>query len=144
MGEDARYKETYLGDGFLVPILSAVNSDGDWLSVVASGPRGWQLAFTADLTRQEALGHSLLYRTDQGELAMDYQDGQLAIRSAYQRPGFCLAVYSQAGLEYLGVCAVSLAPPAVRDTIADYEGQGYYALARGSGLPLIGWAETAS
>lgn len=141
MKEGERYIQLYQGDDFLIPMLYGDDS-GSWrLAVVASGSQGWQLDFTADLEEQIALGCH--YLTD-AALSMDYQDGRLAIRGAHQRPGFYLAVYSQAGLEYLGVCATSLAPPAVQDTIADYEGQGYYALAQGSPLPLVDWSETAS
>ena len=117
-------------------------------AVVAQGQEGWELAFTGDDRAAFALGcggFNWIGDYYYGNMDMAFNGERLAVRDSNHRNGspFYLAVYSQAGLDYLATYTHSLAQDGCLYSDGSFDFNGLR-LNWETGTRLLQWAETGS
>ena len=134
------YGQLYRGEDFLVPITDGGTDGVFQFAVLCRRDGGWQLDFTGDTAALRALDITPFNWSDYyfSPLYMAYNGRTLAIRDSesYRGTDFYLALYSKAGLEYLGGYSCSLDPPALEYPQCD--------LAVPVQSPLLTWTESGS
>lgn len=150
LSAEESYMQVYKGDDFFVPIVYGPRNEGYCyrFAVVAQGQEGWELAFTGNDREASALGCGGFNWIDDyyyGNMDMAFNGERLAVRDSNQRNGspFYLAVYSQAGLDYLATYTHSLAQDGCLYSDGSFDFNGLR-LNWETGTRLLQWAETGS
>ncbi|MBM6927525.1 hypothetical protein H6B51_16800, partial [Pseudoflavonifractor phocaeensis] len=138
--EGLEYQQTWQGEDYFVPMAYSVeNADGRF-AVVCRRDGAWQLDFVQGTDALNALDVTYFNWIDDyySPLYLAYNGHTLAIRDTPSRSGtdFYLALYSKAGLEYLGSYSCSLNPP--------NRGYGGCDLTVPIQSPLLTWTESGS
>ena len=138
--EGQEYQQTWKGEDYFVPMTYGMETTVSTFAVVCRRDGAWQLDFVQGTDALNALDVTYFNWVDDyySPLSMAYNGRTLAIRDTPSRSGtdFYLALYSKAGLEYLGSYSCSLNPP--------NRGYGGCDLTVPIQSPLLTWTESGS